>query len=105
VLNLFAYTGGSTRRRAMRRRVVHVDAAKSVVERARQNVAASRARGRADSMDRRGRGSSSAVGGESAAIITIAVILDPPSYGHGPKGEEWFDQTLPPAALWNCAAS
>src|SRR5262245_3689120 len=42
VLNLFAYTGGSTLAAAVSgAEVVHVDAAKSVVERARQNAAAS----------------------------------------------------------------
>ena len=41
VLNLFAYTGGSTLAAAVAgAEVVHVDAARSVVERARQNAAA-----------------------------------------------------------------
>jgi 23S rRNA (cytosine1962-C5)-methyltransferase len=89
VLNLFAYTGGSTLAAAVGgAEVVHVDAAKSVVERARQNAATSgltdhpirwivedalkfcrREAKRGNRYD--------------------AVILDPPSYGHGPKGEEW----------------
>jgi 23S rRNA (cytosine1962-C5)-methyltransferase len=89
VLNLFAYTGGSTLAcAAAGAEVVHVDAARSVVERARTNAAASglaehpirwivedalkfcrREAKRGNRYD--------------------AVILDPPTYGHGPKGEEW----------------
>lgn len=89
ILNLFAYTGGSTLAAAVAGgAIVHVDAARSVVDRARQNAAAS--------------------GLEDALVRWIvedalkycrreakrgnhydAVILDPPTYGHGPKGEEW----------------
>ncbi len=89
VLNLFAYTGGSTLAAASAgAEVTHVDAAKSTVSRARENAKLS--------------------GLEDAPIRWIvedalkfcqrevkrgnqydAVILDPPSYGHGPKGEEW----------------
>jgi 23S rRNA (cytosine1962-C5)-methyltransferase len=89
VLNLFAYTGGSTLAAlAAGASVVHIDAAKSVVNRARQNAAAS------------------GLEGEPARWIVEdalkfcrreakrgnrydAIILDPPTYGHGPKGEEW----------------
>lgn len=90
VLNLFAYTGGSTLAAALgAAEVVHVDSAKSVVDRARQNAVASglverpirwitedalkfcrREAKRGNRYD--------------------AVILDPPTYGHGPKGEEWL---------------
>jgi 23S rRNA (cytosine1962-C5)-methyltransferase len=89
VLNLFAYTGGSTLAcAAANAEVVHVDSARSVVERARANAAASslaehpirwivedalkfcrREAKRGNRYD--------------------AVILDPPTYGHGPKGEAW----------------
>jgi 23S rRNA (cytosine1962-C5)-methyltransferase len=89
VLNLFAYTGGSTLAAAVTgAEVTHVDAAKSMVARARENAAAS--------------------GLPDAPIRWIvedalkfcqrevkrcnqydAVILDPPTYGHGPKGEAW----------------
>jgi 23S rRNA (cytosine1962-C5)-methyltransferase len=89
VLNLFAYTGGSTLAAASAgTEVTHIDAAKSMVARARENANVS--------------------GLEDAPIRWIvedalkfcqrevkrgnqydAVILDPPSYGHGPKGEEW----------------
>lgn len=89
VLNLFAYTGGSTLAAAAAgAEVTHVDAAKSMVTRARENAELS--------------------GLATAPIRWIvedalkfcqreakrgnqydAVILDPPTYGHGPKGEEW----------------
>jgi len=87
VLNLFAYTGGSTLAAARAgAEVTHVDAAKSVVDRARGNAVAS--------------------GLAEVPIRWIvedalkfcqrevkrgnqydAIILDPPSYGHGPKGQ------------------
>lgn len=89
VLNLFGYTGGSTlAAAAMGAEVTHVDAAANVVTWARRNAAAS--------------------GMEAAPIRWItedtttfmrrelkrgnlyeAVILDPPAYGHGPKGQRW----------------
>jgi 23S rRNA (cytosine1962-C5)-methyltransferase len=90
MLNLFAYTGGSTLAAARAgAEVTHVDAAKSVVTRARENARIS--------------------GLETAPIRWIvedavkfcqrevkrgnrydAVILDPPSYGHGPQGQQWL---------------
>jgi 23S rRNA (cytosine1962-C5)-methyltransferase len=89
VLNLFAYTGASTLAAAAAgAEVVHVDGARSAVSWARRNAVHS--------------------GLTDAAIRWIvedagkfvrrelrrgnryhAVILDPPSYGHGPKGEIW----------------
>ncbi len=89
ILNLFGYTGGSTLAAAVAgAEVTHVDAAKSMVARARENAELS--------------------GLSSAPIRWIvedavkfchrevkrgnlydAVVLDPPSYGHGPKGEDW----------------
>jgi 23S rRNA (cytosine1962-C5)-methyltransferase len=90
VLNLFVYTGGSTLAAACAgAEVVHVDAARSVVERARQNAAAS---GLADHSIRW-------IVEDAAKFCRRelkrgnrydAVILDPPTYGHGPKGEEWL---------------
>ena len=89
VLNLFAYTGGGTLAAAAAgAEVTHVDAAASTVAWARRNAELS---------------------GLSAAPIRWivedalkfarrelkrgnrydAVILDPPTYGHGPKGEPW----------------
>jgi 23S rRNA (cytosine1962-C5)-methyltransferase len=89
VLNLFAYTGGSTLAAATGgAEVVHVDAARSVVERARQNAAAS---GLAERPIRW-------IVEHAVKFCQRevkrgnrydAVILDPPTYGHGPKREEW----------------
>jgi len=89
VLNLFAYTGGATVAAAYAgAEVCHVDAAKGMVTRAKENLAQS---GLADKPvrlivddvvkfvereKRRGR-------------QYEAVIMDPPSYGRGPKGELW----------------
>ena len=89
VLNLFAYTGGATLAAAAAgAQVTHVDASKGMVGWARENARAS--------------------GLEEAPIRYIvddcqkfverearrgsfydAVIMDPPSYGRGPKGELW----------------
>ncbi len=89
VLNLFAYTGGATLAAAAAgAHVTHVDASKGMVTWARENAA---------------------VSGLSEAPIRWlvddcgkfvereirrgnhydAIILDPPSYGRGPKGEIW----------------
>lgn len=89
VLNLFAYTGGATLSAAAAgASVTHVDASKGMVTWAKENAAAS--------------------GLSEAPIRWIvddcvkfvereirrgnrydAVIMDPPSYGRGPKGEIW----------------
>ncbi|MBR4194220.1 MAG: class I SAM-dependent methyltransferase [Oscillospiraceae bacterium] len=96
VLNLFAYTGGATLAAAAGgASVCHVDAAKGMVQMARDNARAS--------------------GLENAPIRWIvddcgkfvereirrgkrydAVIMDPPSYGRGPSGEIWKLET----SLW-----
>lgn len=89
VLNLFAYTGGATLAAvAAGASVTHVDASKGMVSWARENMAAS---GFVDAPvrwivddcvkfvereNRRGR-------------KYDAIIMDPPSYGRGPKGEIW----------------
>lgn len=90
VLNLFAYTGGSTLAAALAgAEVVHIDSARNVVAWARKNAIAS--------------------GIPEAPVRWIAedapkfvlrelkrkrtydgIILDPPSYGHGPRGQEWI---------------
>ena len=96
VLNLFAYTGGATLAAAAGgASVCHVDAAKGMVQMARDNAQAS--------------------GLENAPIRWIvddcgkfverelrrgkrydAIIMDPPSYGRGPSGEVWKLET----SLW-----
>ena len=89
VLNLFAYTGGATVAAAKAgAEVVHVDAAKGMVSWAKENAKLS--------------------GLENAPVRYIVddcvkfvereirrgnhydgIIMDPPSYGRGPKGEIW----------------
>ncbi|MCI8751531.1 MAG: SAM-dependent methyltransferase [Lachnospiraceae bacterium] len=89
VLNLFAYTGGATiAAAAAGASVTHVDASKGMVIWAKENLAAS--------------------GLSNAPVRWIvddcvkfveretrrgnkydAIIMDPPSYGRGPKGEIW----------------
>lgn len=89
VLNLFAYTGGATVATAYAgAEVCHVDAAKGMVNWAKENVALSGLAERPvryitdDCMKfvqreiRRGK-------------KYDAIIMDPPSYGRGPNGEIW----------------
>jgi 23S rRNA (cytosine1962-C5)-methyltransferase len=89
VMNLFAHTGASTLAAAAAgAEVTHVDAAANVVAWARRNAQASRLDDKPihwiaeDAVKfvrrelKRGHGYD-------------AVILDPPSYGHGPHGETW----------------
>lgn len=89
VLNLFAYTGGSTLAAAAAgAEVVHVDSAKNTVAWARHNAELS---GLADAPIRWiTEDATRFVQRELRRGNTYnAVILDPPSYGHGPKGEVW----------------
>ncbi len=97
VLNLFAYTGGSTLAAAAAgAEVVHIDAARNIVERARQNAELS---GLADGPIRW-------ITEDALKFCRRevnrgkhydAVILDPPTYGHGPQGEPWqIDKHLLP---------
>ena len=103
ILNLFAYTGGSTLTAAAAgAEVVHVDAARNTVNWARRNAELS---GLALSPIR--------WIAEDAALFVRrelkrgnryqAVILDPPSYGHGPKGEVWKLAEHLPELLSLCA--
>ncbi len=89
VLNLFGYTGGATVACAKAGAfVTHVDAAKAMVERCKQNAELSH------------------ISGDRIRYIVDdcykfvareikrgkkydAVIMDPPSYGRGPNGEMW----------------
>jgi 23S rRNA (cytosine1962-C5)-methyltransferase len=97
VLNLFAYTGGSTlAASAAGAEVVHIDAVQTIVDRARENAALS---GLAERPVRW-------IAEDAVKFCRRelkrgnrydAVILDPPSYGHGPKGEPWkIDSDLLP---------
>ena len=89
VLNLFAYTGGATVAcAAAGASVCHVDAAKGMVQWAKENAKASGLEDRpirwivddcakfVEREIRRGR-------------RYDAIIMDPPSYGRGPSGEVW----------------
>ncbi|MBP86226.1 MAG: SAM-dependent methyltransferase [Planctomycetaceae bacterium] len=103
VLNLFAYTGGSTLAAAAAgAEVVHVDSAKNTIAWARRNAELSDladapirwivedAKKFAERELKRGNHYN-------------AIILDPPSYGHGPKAETWkINRDLPPL-LTTCA--
>ena len=89
VLNLFAYTGGSTLAAAAAgAEVVHVDSAKNVVTWARRNAQLSKmseAPIRWLAEDARRFVQRAVKRGQTFD----GVILDPPSYGHGPKNEIW----------------
>ncbi|MBO6163791.1 MAG: class I SAM-dependent methyltransferase [Lachnospiraceae bacterium] len=89
VLNLFAYTGGATLAAAAAgAAVTHVDASKGMVTWARENAKSS---GLSEApirwivddcmkfVEREGR----------RGNTYDAIIMDPPSYGRGPKGEIW----------------
>lgn len=96
VLNLFAYTGGSTLAAARAgAEVTHVDAARNVVAWARCNaelsgLAAAPIRWIAEDAQKFVRREL------QRGNRYDAVILDPPSYGHGPHGEVWrLSQHLP----------
>ena len=89
VLNMFAYTGGATiAAAAAGANVTHVDAAKGMVAWARENAAVS---GLADAPIRW-------IVDDCVKFVEReirrgnhydAIIMDPPSYGRGPKGEIW----------------
>ena len=89
VLNLFAYTGGATLSAlAAGANVTHVDASRGMVNWAKENAAAS------DLNDRPVRwlvdDCVKFVEREIRRGNTYdAIIMDPPSYGRGPKGEIW----------------
>jgi len=89
VLNLFAYTGGSTLAAAAAgAQVTHVDSAKAAVVWARRNAEIS---GLAEAPIRWiVEDATRFVRREIRRGRTYdAIILDPPSYGHGPKREVW----------------
>ncbi len=103
ILNLFAHTGGSTLAAAAAgAEVVHVDSARGIVAWARRNAELS--------------GLTAApirwIVEDAARFVRRelargnrydAVILDPPSYGHGPAGQSWkLDRDLA-GLLRDCA--
>lgn len=105
VLNLFAYTGGATLACAAAgaEEVVHVDASKGMISRAKENVEASGLKDRyirfiaedcnrfVEREIRRGR-------------TYDGIIMDPPAYGRGPSGELWkLEDALYPLVK-NCAS-
>lgn len=89
VLNLFAYTGGATLAAAAAgAKVTHVDASKGMVNWAKENAASS---GLSDAPIRW-------LVDDCVKFVEReirrgnkydAIIMDPPSYGRGPKGEIW----------------
>jgi 23S rRNA (cytosine1962-C5)-methyltransferase len=89
ILNLFAYTGGATLAAAAEgAAVTHVDASRSAVAWARHNAKLS---GLADAPVRW-------IVDDALAFVRRearrgrrfdGIVLDPPSYGHGPRGERW----------------
>ncbi len=101
VLNLFAYTGGATlAAKAAGAEVTHVDSVKQVVTWARENMERSQladVRWMVDDVStfvkrevRRGK-------------LYNGIILDPPAYGRGPKGEKWILETDLTPLMENCA--
>jgi len=102
VLNLFAYTGGSTLAAAAAgAEVVHVDAAKNITAWARRNAELS---GMANlpihwiSEDAQKFVKREVRRGNRYDVV----ILDPPSYGHGPHGEVWRLSEHLPRLLAQC---
>ena len=104
VLNLFAATGATTLALARAgARVTHVDASRPAVGWARRNAELSGladrpirwivddARAFVEREDRRGR-------------RYDGIILDPPSFGHGPRGSRWELAEALPGLLYACAA-
>lgn len=89
VLNLFAYTGGATiAAAAAGASVTHVDASKGMVTWAKENAVSS---GLADApirwlVDDCGKFVEREI---RRGNHYDAIIMDPPSYGRGPKGEIW----------------
>ncbi len=89
VLNLFAYTGGATLSALLAgASVTHVDASKGMVNWAKENAVSSSLEG----------GSVRWLVDDCTKFVEReirrgntydAIIMDPPSYGRGPKGEIW----------------
>ena len=101
VLNLFAYTGGATlAAKAAGAEVTHVDSVKQVVTWARENMERSQladvrwmvedVRTFVKREVRRGK-------------QYDGIILDPPAYGRGPKGEKWVLEADITPLMEDCA--
>jgi len=103
VLNLFAYTGGSTLAAAAAGAMVtHVDAARNVTDWARRNA----------ELSGLGKAPIRWIADDAVTFVTRelrrgnrydAVVLDPPSYGHGARGETWQLARHLPELLALCA--
>jgi 23S rRNA (cytosine1962-C5)-methyltransferase len=104
VLNLFAYTGGSSiaaAKSSPNTKVVHVDSAKGIVAWAKHNAELNDVHSiRFIVEDVRKFVKRELKRGNRYD----AVILDPPSYGHGVKGEAWQMNTDLPPLLTDIAA-
>ena len=105
VLNLFAHTGGDDPRARRGRRAGH----------ACRRIAAGRRLGRAATRSCRGSPTGRSAGSSTtrstssrarpgAGAATTAIVLDPPSYGHGPRGRRWQLDDALPDLLDACAA-
>lgn len=102
ILNLFAYTGGSTLAAAAAgAEVFHVDAARNIVAWARRNAELSGLSDRPIHW----------IAEDAQKFVERelrrgnrydAVILDPPSYGHGVRGEVWRLAEHLPRLLAQC---
>lgn len=101
-LNLFAYTGGSTLvLAAAGAEVVHVDASSPSVQWARRNAEASGLSARPVRW----------IVEDAAKFVTRElrrgntydlIVLDPPSFGRGPKGQRWEIEAHLPGLLSEC---
>jgi 23S rRNA (cytosine1962-C5)-methyltransferase len=104
ILNLFGYTGLATLAAAQEgARVTHVDASKKSVARARENQALSKLDDRNirwivdDAMK--------FVLREARRHVRYdGIVLDPPKFGRGPKGEVWECFDMLPKLLESCRA-
>lgn len=103
VLNLFAYTGGATLAAARAgAQVVHVDAAKGMVAWAKENA----------KLSGLGQAPIRYIVDDCMKFVEReirrenrydAIIMDPPSYGRGPKGEIWKIEEKIDVLLQKCS--
>lgn len=101
VLNLFAYTGGaSLAAKAAGADVLHVDAVKPVISWARENMELSHLQDIRWVVE----DALTFVKREVKRQNTYqGIILDPPTYGRGPKGEKWLLEDMINDLLKQCA--